>query len=360
MDESIAKVVSRLRHTRSAVGNAIETNETSRPTGRWPRWRARTERALLAKVLGRINDDLLWLEVKYSNLTASAVAGDVETPASRERAAKTAASQSVPDKLQIERLHELLPKICNAVIGGTDDRPAGVAATGKAPAGEAPSEEYLWSLEGNLRYELESLAGLAYLRSKFAEQVQQNNPEPRDFIDDLRRELSKANGQWLGLEDAACHRQLAVAHHFRHRRAAAARRRELLSWCAVLLGILVPAFGALAALQSSDDTDTQVLYILLAAVAGAFGGSLSLMRTLRDQAERLAEMDAIWAALLAQVMAAAGLGVLAVVLYDANILPDVGGQTVSQNNLVGIAYAFLAGFSEPFAIQAVSRLAGKP
>jgi len=160
MDESIAKVVSRLRHTRSAVGNAIETNETSRPTGRWPRWRARTERALLAKVLGRINDDLLWLEVKYSNLTASSVAGDVETPASRERAAKTAASQSVPDKLQIERLHELLPKICNAVIGGTDDRPAGVAATGKAPAGEAPSEEYLWSLEGNLRYELESLAGL--------------------------------------------------------------------------------------------------------------------------------------------------------------------------------------------------------
>jgi hypothetical protein len=142
-------------------------------------------------------------------------------------------------------------------------------------------------------------------------------------------------------------------HEARHTRAREARRGQLLRWSAVLLLVFVsglaiwlPVRGVLSA------TDT-----ISALMAGALGGSLSGMRRIRDELERLTQMDAFSSALAAQLLAAGGLGILAAVLFEAGLLPDISGEGLEH--LVVVIYAFAAGFSEPFVIGAVQGVVGE-
>ena len=106
----------------------------------------------------------------------------------------------------------------------------------------------------------------------------------------------------------------------------------------------------------------------LALVSGMLGSMLSGMRRLRDELQRIWQIDAFRSAFYAQLAAGAGLGLLALVLFDLGILPEItGGQATEpasaspdeQTTLILYALSgFAAGFSEPFVIGAIQRIVG--
>jgi hypothetical protein len=107
--------------------------------------------------------------------------------------------------------------------------------------------------------------------------------------------------------------------------------------------------------------------VALVASSAMLGSLLSGLRRLRDELQRIGELTAFWSAFLAQIAAGAGLGILALVLFKAGILPVIGqqasvntagGQVASNQPAILATYAFAAGFSEPFVIGAIQRIVG--
>jgi hypothetical protein len=94
---------------------------------------------------------------------------------------------------------------------------------------------------------------------------------------------------------------------------------------------------------------------LLAAVAGAVGATLSGAFKLRDQAPRVSDMRVFWYVFSVQPLigAVAGLFLLLVLLSGIVKVADVGNVWATRG-----AVAFAAGFSEPFLLKTVGRLAG--
>jgi len=130
-----------------------------------------------------------------------------------------------------------------------------------------------------------------------------------------------------------------------------ARARPLLFLAPVLLVLvvaLIPTIDAVVAHVSWRGG-------ALAALAGAVGATLSGAFKLRDQAPRVSDMRVFWCAFAVQpfVGAVAGLFLLLVLLSGIFKFADTGNEWATR-----AAVAFAAGFSEPFLLKTVGRLAG--
>jgi hypothetical protein len=148
----------------------------------------------------------------------------------------------------------------------------------------------------------------------------------------------------------ALYRTRAMSYGLERTRAMA-RARPLLFLAPVFLVLvvaLIPTIDAVVAHVSWRGG-------ALAALAGAVGATLSGAFKLRDQAPRVSDMRVFWCAFAVQpfVGAVAGLFLLLVLLSGIVEFADTGNEWATR-----AAVAFAAGFSEPFLLKTVGRLAG--
>lgn len=107
-----------------------------------------------------------------------------------------------------------------------------------------------------------------------------------------------------------------------------------------------------------DLSQPDVRYALVAAVIGALGSTLSGFYKLRDETGGIATLRAFRSAMWAQPFVGATAGVLLMLLIKSGVLAlgaTSGGQITSWWTLS--IYCFLAGFSEPFFLGVVQRVA---
>jgi hypothetical protein len=135
-------------------------------------------------------------------------------------------------------------------------------------------------------------------------------------------------------------------------RARARMKGRILLWLAVALGILVGLFALTIAIAESGSTWSD---LLLAGVAGAVGATMSGTFKLRDQVaglNALREFKAI--AVVQPLLGAASALFLLLVLESGLVQIGEGDLTWAKIGAVG----FVAGFSEPFFLGVVGRVAG--
>jgi hypothetical protein len=141
----------------------------------------------------------------------------------------------------------------------------------------------------------------------------------------------------------------------RNRRAVAALKRLYLSRLALALLALLVALGASADFTSRDDLWKS---FTLAACAGALGSTLSGVLRLRDHLVRLDELRGFWPAMRVQPLVGASAGALVFMLLSSNAvsISSLSADAWSSPGLLG----FVAGFSEPFFLGLVDRVAVIP
>jgi len=128
-------------------------------------------------------------------------------------------------------------------------------------------------------------------------------------------------------------------------------RAKNLRVLAALLGPLILGFGwLLAAHQIGSDSASGVG---LVAVVGALGSIMSGTIRARDKLVRGSDLRAFRNGLLAQILLGAGASLFLLLLLGSSILAIAG-----TNSLAGKAvFGFVAGFSEPFFLKTVERVA---
>lgn len=98
-------------------------------------------------------------------------------------------------------------------------------------------------------------------------------------------------------------------------------------------------------------------FLLLSGFTGALGSTVSGILKLRDRIDRIADMRGLQSQILAQALVGAGAGVVTSLLLQSGIL--VIGSAVADLTLAGSGLlAFIAGFSEPFFLGVIGRVAG--
>lgn len=141
----------------------------------------------------------------------------------------------------------------------------------------------------------------------------------------------------------------------RNRRAVAALKRLYLGRLALALLALLVALGA-----SADFTAHDGLWrsFTLAACAGALGSTLSGVLKLRDHLVRLDELRGFWPAMRVQPLVGASAGALVFMILSSNAVSigTLSAEAWSSPGLLG----FVAGFSEPFFLGVVDRVAVIP
>jgi hypothetical protein len=152
-------------------------------------------------------------------------------------------------------------------------------------------------------------------------------------------------------------RKLAALSRTRHSLYALERARTMtkaarLLWLAPVLTALIVATVVTIDLVA-DDTSWRAP--LLAALAGALGATLSGTYKLRDQMPRVGVLRGFWYAFAVQppLGAVAGLFVWLVLRSGLVAVVDAGPEWAIE-----AAVAFAAGFSEPFLLKTVERIAG--
>jgi hypothetical protein len=153
-------------------------------------------------------------------------------------------------------------------------------------------------------------------------------------------------------------RYRARNHQQRHARTREARKRQLMWSVAIQLPVVVLLL-LLLVIQTRDCSSDGCGPgdVWLAVFAGMLGAGISGLRRLRDEFLRLADMEAFPPAYLGQLVIGAGFGLVALLLTDVGVLPVLPKAAAAPSASVAV-YAFLAGFSEPFVIGAIGRLAG--
>lgn len=140
-----------------------------------------------------------------------------------------------------------------------------------------------------------------------------------------------------------------VLHHQARRRTKA---RTLLMLAPVLLALLV----GLGLLLDRTDTVSRPV-VLLVGVAGALGATLSGIFKLRDLIRGLGELRSFRAAMVVQPLVGAAFALFVMLVIEAGVagvdLADGGSKAATYG-----VFGFIAGFSEPFALGIVQKVAG--
>jgi hypothetical protein len=308
-----------------AIKRAEQDQEEARWFSRWLTLSERPRRVLAIKALGRVHDRIAMVQHEL-------------------------ASQKAVPQVGVEALQRILDQLKRALPAEDECR--------------TPPEYLMWLLEGELRSSLAMIGSPAYLRLQARALVAEGRVGDPRRAAELERLVTNLDvdahphGQDGEGDRPQSDRALLLdiydreLHEARHSRAREARRGQLLRWSAFLLLVSVAALATwLPVRDVLSATDT-----ISALIAGALGVSLGGMRHIRDELERLTQMDAFSSALAAQFLAAGGLGILAAVLFNAGVLPEI---VEGKANLVVVIYAFAAGFSEPFIIGAVKKVVGE-
>jgi hypothetical protein len=248
-----------------------------------------------------------------------------------------------------------------------DDAPA--LGELKALAEQSPSDltiDSAWDLSGAFKRLNLRLGDEAFLASR------------------LEFELGRAGAQWHGWNahfDAAELRTLVKAYRARRatpaqhaqavdrltflylmreeagrdRRARAALKYLYLTRLAPLLVVLLVGLGVTVNFASND---TILATVLLMACAGALGSTLSGLFKVRDHLVRLDELRGFWPAMRVQPVVGACAGVIVFLILNSQAIGLGAGssETWSGRGLL----AFAAGFSEPFFLGIVQRVAVVP
>ena len=122
--------------------------------------------------------------------------------------------------------------------------------------------------------------------------------------------------------------------------------------------ILVPLVCATGAAIAFAD-DTTAWQVVVAGLAGALGSVLSGFFKLRDKLSKLRELRSFDGAVLAQPLVGATAGLFAYALVRAGILhlPPPDSQPTTSSYVI---YGFVMGFSEPFLLDVVGKVARGP
>jgi len=152
----------------------------------------------------------------------------------------------------------------------------------------------------------------------------------------------KARKRLLALYE--CRRERARLHRARVR----IKGDYLLFLAPILLALIVAVAVAVAVLHAGGGGTARTI---LAALAGALGGTVSGAYRLRDQIQNLNEVRAFKPALWVQPLIGAAAGLLLLLALESGLL----GADASTWERVGLL-AFAAGFSEPFFLGVVNRV----
>ena len=142
----------------------------------------------------------------------------------------------------------------------------------------------------------------------------------------------------------------------RERRARAAEKCRFMTMLAPLLLLLIVAVTVSADLVNQGGAIWRE--IVLAASAGALGSVLAGTLKLRDRLVELDDLRAFGATLRVQPLVGATMGIVVLVVLQGDLI-RLGGDNVSVWPGRAVL-AFLAGFSEPFFLKVVDRLAVIP
>jgi hypothetical protein len=275
--------------------------------------------------------------------------------------------QAPPDG-QLARLDACLCRI-HDLLGGDNSE----SETTKTSSRTNPTEAAVWLIDHDLQCALVELGHREHLRACLNDELQRDPSldEPRrqlsreEIIDfgGLRDQLSRDGDHKAVAESRARAIELLLeryqkrAHDGRHRVSRESLRQQLLILAAVALTVLVLFFAGFVVVA----VGIRWWDVALVSSAGMLGSLLSGLRRLRDELQRIGDITAFRAAFLAQLAAGAGLGILALILFRAGLLPVFRAQgTEASTDLPATQaiYAFAAGFSEPFAIGAIQRIIG--
>jgi len=141
----------------------------------------------------------------------------------------------------------------------------------------------------------------------------------------------------------------------RERRAKAAQKRRYLN-------VLAPALLALQvvlvlAIVAAADEEGVWKQIFVAGTAGALGATLAGTMRIRDDLRELDDLRSFWPAMRVQPLVGATAGLIVLLVVETGTL-DGGGQSGSWAGRALVAFA--AGFSEPFFLGLVQRVAVIP
>ena len=157
-----------------------------------------------------------------------------------------------------------------------------------------------------------------------------------EVYEDLRRRLSAL--RW------------ARSSEFRLHRARQAMRARALRFLAPVLIVLT---GGLALAIGAAAEGPIAASILLAALAGALGGTMAGTLKLRDNVSRIGDLRSLRPALYVQPLLGAAAGLILLLAVVGGFLTESPEQGWAKYGLL----AFAAGFSEPFFLGIVNRVA---
>jgi hypothetical protein len=141
----------------------------------------------------------------------------------------------------------------------------------------------------------------------------------------------------------------------RERRAKAAQKRRYLNALGpVLLALQVVLVLAIDAAAGEEEVWKQ---IFVAGTAGALGATLAGTMKIRDDLRELDDLRSFWPAMRVQPLVGATAGLIVLLVIETGTL-DGGGESGSWAGRALVAFA--AGFSEPFFLGLVQRVAVVP
>ena len=158
-------------------------------------------------------------------------------------------------------------------------------------------------------------------------------------------------------ELAAARHGLAALFHTRLNqylllRARAKMKGRILLWLAVALGVLVGLFALMIAFAESGSTWSD---LLLAGVAGGVGATMSGTFKLRDQIASLNALREFKAIAVVQPLLGAAAALFLLLVLESGLV-QIGEGALNWAKIGAVG--FVAGFSEPFFLGVVGRVAG--
>lgn len=152
-------------------------------------------------------------------------------------------------------------------------------------------------------------------------------------------------------------RQLSMLLRTRHstyalRRARSTTKALRLLWLTPVVTALALALILVAGWVGDESTWRDGL---LVAVAGALGATLAAVLKLRDRLARLGDLRTFWYAFPLQLPLGAVAGLFLWLVLESEIV-EIGGS--GEDWATAGVVAFVAGFSEPFLLKTVERIAG--
>jgi hypothetical protein len=276
--------------------------------------------------------------------------------------------------------NELEQRICGCLERVQHLLPAGTKASlDRETARELPTELCCMLLEVAA-----STGRLDYLETRLEEEQRREQLEASmlrwsDLLDPmelavLREGLARADaGAPQEESDRIAHRaveMLATLYQARnhadreqraHDRVRDARLQWVTRWLLQLLvlagALLVVAFGLDGSVRQVGWLDDAVRVVLVI-VVGGLGGALSGTRRLLGVPLLRGQLDRFQAAFRGQVVVGGTLGLVALLLFEAGSLPTFPVTSGVPSIVPVTIYAFIAGFSEPFALGVVQGLIG--